>query len=114
MKYKYKTLRGLLRNTVKCLSIYDIFYIGRSYKPNKGLICFKLSEDAKREAAVLFARETWKDKDRQKEVINALMNRGGQGFLFQCFYISYWQGHLYVSTTLSGEAYESCKRRFLR
>ena len=95
----YKTLRGLLRQTPQ-MTIEQLFS-GKMCHKNKRWITFHLSDDAKRDAAELFAE--------------ALMDGRGDLSLFQCFYSRYTPKYgIYCSNSLSGSAFNYCKRNYLK
>lgn len=110
---KYKTLQGLLKKTPQ-ITIMQLFS-GRFNHTTKGGCNFKLDEDEKRKAATLFARYIYKNEHRVKQIVEALMNGRGDLSLFQCFYIEYSPKHgVYCSNSLSGEAFEYCRRAYVR
>ena len=109
----YKTLRGLLRQTPQ-MTIEQLFS-GKMYHKTQGWITFHLSEDAKRDAAELFAEYLLSKKGRRTELAEALMDGRGDLSLFQCFYINYSPKYgVYCNNSLSGEAFDYCKRMYLK
>lgn len=94
--YKYKTLRGLLANHAGQMTIENMFNNRRIYKSGCGWCNFELSE-------------------RRNEVAEGLANGWGDMSLFQCFYISYSKKYgVHCSNSLSGEAFNYCRRKYLR
>lgn len=113
--YKYKTLRGLLANHAGQMTIENLFGLRRIYKSGCGWCSFELSEDATKEAAELFANYLYNKGARQAEVAEGLARGWGDFSLFQCFYISYSKKYgVYCSNSLSGEAFNYCRRKYLR
>ena len=92
---KYKTLRGYFRGRGHCN--------------------FELPEDVRQEIANGFASWLYATKGaRRAEVTEGLVNGRGDLSLFQCFYLEVRPQGLRFSTSLSGEAHEFCKRKYLR
>lgn len=114
--YKYKTLRGLLANCDGQMKICDLFGSGRGYKRGRGFFSFELGESARIEAARKFAGYLYATKgERRAEVAEGLARGWGDLTLFQCFYIDYKKGRgVYCSNSLSGEAFDYCRRKYLR
>lgn len=109
----YKTLRGLLSQTGQ-MNIQS-FFSGIFYHKTKGRCNFTLSDDEKRKAAVKFAEYILATKSRRKSLVEALINGRGNLNYFRCFYIDYSpKGCLYCSNSLSGEAFEYCKRMYIK
>lgn len=113
--YKYKTLRGLLANHPGQITVENLFGIRRIYKLGRGWCSFKLSEEATREAAEIFASYLYGKGKRRDEVADALARGRGDFSLFQCFYISYSKKYgVHCSNSLSGDAFNYCRRKYLR
>ena len=109
----YKTLRGLLKHTNQ-MTIEQLFS-GRFYHKTKGWCNFTLAESEKREAAEKFAKYLLSNKQRQNDLVAALMDGRGELDYFQCFYIDYSKKYgVYCSNSLSGDAYNYCKRMYLK
>lgn len=113
--YKYKTLCGLLTNHAGQMTIENLFSLRRVYKSGCGWHSFVLSEEATREAAELFANYLYSKGARRDEVAEGLAKGLGDMSLFQCFYISYSKKYgVHCSNSLSGEAFNYCRRKYLR
>ena len=110
----YKTLKGLLKQTPQ-MTVEQLFS-GRFYHKNDGWSNFALDEKAKREAAEMFAKYLVSNKKRQNDLVDALMDGRGELDYFQCFYINYSRknGVVYCSNSLSGYAFDHCKRMYLK
>lgn len=109
----YKTLKGLLKQTSQ-MSIERLF-TGRFYHNTQRYCNFTLAESEKRKAAEKFAEYLISTKKRRSDLVEALMNERGELDYFQCFYIDYSPKHgFYCSNSLSGEAFEHCKRMYLK
>lgn len=114
MKTKnYKTLRGLLKQA-QVLRVEQLFS-GRFHHNTKGWINFRLDEKAKREAAEKFAKYLLSTKKRRADLVEALMDGRGELNYFHCFYINYSPKYgVYCDNSLSGEAFDYCKRMYLK
>ena len=113
--YKYKTLRGLLANQAGQITAENLFNNRRIYKTRRGWCSFELSEEATREAAEMFANYLYKKGERRDEVAEGLARGWGNLSLFQCFYISYSKKYgVHFSNSLSGDAFNYCRRKYLR
>lgn len=103
---KYKTLKGLLNQTRQIT--VEQFLNSRFYHNTKGWINFKLDEEEKKKVLENFSKYCFATKKAQKQMFHNLVNNYGDPSLFQCFYIDK-RG---FSNSLSGEAFDYCKRRF--
>lgn len=98
---KYKTLNGLLSQT-KQMTV-EQFIDSRFHHKTKGWINFKLDEEEKKKVL-----ESFSTKKAQKQMFYNIVNNYGDTSLFQCFYIDK-RG---FNNSLSGEAFDDCRRRF--
>lgn len=90
-------------------------FSGRFYHKTKGWCNFTLAESEKRKAAEKFAEYLLSTKKRRADLVEALMNGRGELDYFQCFYINYSPKYgVYCNNSLSGEAFEHCKRMYLK
>lgn len=103
---KYKTLIGLLNQT-KQMTV-EQFINGRFHHNTKGWINFKLDKEEKKKVLESFSKYCFSTKKAQKQMFYNLANNCGDASLFQCFYIVK-RG---FSNSLSGEAFDYCRRRF--
>ena len=113
---RYKTLKGLLRNCGTQMTAENLFGQCKIYKRSKGILRASLSDEARREAADMFASYLYSTKGaRREEVTKSLIDGRGDMSLFQCFYFEVdKRGRVRVSSSLSGEAFNYCKRKYLR
>lgn len=112
--YKFKTLRGLLRASSGQLTAENLFS-GRVYlSRGRGWCNVVLAESARLEAAQLFAAYCVTSKARQADMVEALAAGRGDFSLFQCFYFDDYGRGVQISNSLSGSAFEWCKREYLR
>lgn len=113
--YKYKTLRGLLVHHNGHMTIENLFNKRRIYKSGRGWCNFELSEEATQEAAEMFANYLYSKGERRNEVADALARGRGDFSLFQCFFIEYSKRRgVCCSNSLSGNAFNYCRRKYLR
>lgn len=110
---KYKTLNGLLRQCLYTQLTAEALFSGRIYL--RGKWCnIELSEEALTEAGELFANYCVKTKSRATAMAKGLKARRGDLSLFQCFYFSSHNGKVFISNSLSGEAFNHCVRNHLK
>ena len=103
---KYKTLNGLLSQTRQMTM--EQFLNKRFHHKTKGWINFDLDGYIYDIVLELFSKYCFATKKAQKQMFHNLVNNYGDPSLFQCFYIDK-RG---FSNSLSGEAFDYCKRRF--
>lgn len=112
--YKFKTLRGLVRSASGQLTAENLFS-GRVYLSNgRGWCNVVLSDRARLEAAEMFAAYCVASKSRRADMVEALAGGRGDFSLFQCFYLVDYGHGLQFTNSLSGSAFEWCKREYLR
>ena len=112
--YKFNTLRGLLRAASGQITADSVFS-GRVYlSRGRGWSHVVLSDRARLEAAQLFAAYLVRTPARRADMVAALTAGRGDFSLFQCFYFDLTPDGVHVSNSLSGEAFEYCKREYLR
>ena len=112
----FKTAKGFIKSSYLQVSIENImsgrttFCHNGSYKHEN----FKLSSDAIREIEKGFSEYLYSTKERANKVFDAFMQHRGDYSFFQCFYVE-WRGNsLRFSTSLSGEAFNYCRREFMK
>ena len=112
--YKFKTLRGLIHASSGQLTAEAVFS-GRVYlSRGRGRCNVVLSDRARLEAAQLFAAYCVASKARRADMVEALAAGRGDFSQFQCFYfVDYGRG-VQVSNSLSGSAFNSVIREYLR
>lgn len=113
--YKFKTLCGFLRACSGQVTAEAVFS-GRAYlSNNRGWCRVVLSDRARLDAAKLFAAYCVTNKARRADMVAALVAGRGDFSLFQCFYFDlYFNNMPKISNSLSGSAFEACKREYLR
>lgn len=112
----FKTLRGFYKSCYSQVTVENIlsghtaFKSKNSYKYDT----FRLSGEALKEFALLFSKYIYSTKERQQQVYEAIISQRGDYSFFQCFYLSEYKGKLRIGNSLSGEAYNYCRREFMK
>lgn len=112
----FKTIKGFVNSSYLQVTIESImsgrttFCHNGTYKHEN----FKLSSDAIREIAKGFSEYLYSTKERANEVFDAFMQHRGDYSFFQCFYVEWSGNSLRFSTSLSGEAFNYCRREFMK
>lgn len=112
----FKTAKGFIKSSYLQVTIESImggrttFCHNGKYKHEN----FKLSGGAIREIAKAFSAYLYSTKERANEVFYAFMQHRGDYSFFQCFYVEWSGNSLRFSTSLSGEAFNYCRREFLK
>lgn len=111
MKTKtFKTMHGIIK-------AYGHNHVSVSkFFSNKGIYCYpyylKPSKALKEKVAKFFAACTWQRGWREKA--EALVNGNCNLDILQYFYVGIEDGKPQVDNSLSGDAYEYCRRAFSR
>ena len=113
--YKYNTLRGFLRACSGQVTAEHVFS-GRALLSNgRGWCNVVLSDRARLDAAEIFAAYCVSNKARRADMVQSLAAGRGDLSLFQCFYFTLYFGKMpHVSNSLSGSAFTSVIREYLR
>lgn len=112
----FKTAKGFIKSSYLQVTIENImsgrttFCHNGKYKHEN----FKLSSDVVREIAKEFSAYLYSTKERANEVFDAFMRHRGDYSFFQCFYVEWSGKSLRFSTSLSGEAFNYCRREFMK
>lgn len=111
---KYKTIKGLLKQCSQ-MTVED-FFSGMMYHKSKNkYLCFDLDDTERLKVAEKFAEYLLSSKKRRTDLVDALMEGRGDLGYFQCFYVNYNNKYgVYINNSLSGEAFEHCKRMYLK
>lgn len=110
---KYKTLSGLIKAATHQIRVYDIL---NGKMTLNGKYCNVVLEgDALTQLSELLGNYLYATKERANAVINAVINRSycDASFL-QCFYLCKGVNGFYISNSLSGEAFNYCRRGFMK
>lgn len=112
----FKTVKGFLKSSYSQVTIENIMS-GRATFNHNGRYKhenFKLSNEAIREIADGFSKYLYSSKERANEVFDAFMSHRGDYSFFQCFYVEWSGKSLRFSNSLSGEAFNYCRREFMK
>lgn len=111
---RFKTLKGLMKSVGKSLvSVEKVLDQRIWFKNGHKTEAFVLEDSALKEVAEILA-DNW-SKGYHKRVVEKVMANEGDNSYLQCFYIeSCNDGSFRVGNSLSGEAYNYCKRMWLK
>lgn len=111
---KFKTLKGLMKSVGKSnVSIESVLDQRLWFKSGRKNEDFALEDSARKEIAELLA-ENWSKGYRKRVVEKVMANEGDNSYL-HCFLIERQiNGSYRVGTSLSGNAYDYCKRMWLK
>lgn len=112
--YKFNTLCGFLRACSGQVTAEHVFS-GRAYLSNgRGWCNVVLSDRARLEAAEMLAAYCVTSKARRADMAQSLAAGYGDFSLFQCFYLVDYGTGLHFTNSLSGSAFTSVIRDYLR
>ena len=111
----YKTLRGLKKAYGGQIEVREFFDRKRLVYRNGKIVRLQPTEELQEKVARAFAEQvyTWKGA---KENFVAILVSGSSRLdwsLFQCFYVEQRKNGIFISNSLSGEAYNYCIRKFV-
>ena len=111
----YKTLRGLKKAYGGQIEVREFFDRKRLVYKNGKVVRLQPTKELEEKVARAFAEQvyTWKGA---KENFFAILMSGSSRLdwsLFQCFYVEQRKNGIFISNSLSGEAYNYCIRKFV-
>jgi len=112
---KFETLKGFLKSNKDAYISIESVLDGRGcFETKEGYVFdnFKLSNDALKELADGFSKYLYSTKEKADKVSYGIMNHLGDHSYLQCFYISLGREGVRYSNSLSGEAFNYCRRKF--
>lgn len=111
---RFKTLKGFMKSTGKSIVEMDKVLDGRIWFKNGHKVeDFWLADSALKEVANLLA-DCW-SKGYRKRVVEKVMSKHGDNSYLQCFHLETSKdGTFRVGNSLSGDAYDYCKRKWLK
>lgn len=112
---KFKTLKGFLNSSYNKNIAVESLLDGRGcFYTKDGYVCenFKLSNEALKDFADMFSKYLYSTKAKADEVRYGIINHLGDNSYLQAFYISLNGSNIRISNSLSGEAFNYCKRKF--
>lgn len=110
---KYKTLSGLVKAAKYQIGVSDI--LNGKMTLNDKYCNVILEGDALTQIATMLGNYLYATKERADVVVNAVINRSfcDASFL-QCFYLCKGVNGFYLGNSLSGEAFNYCRRGFMK
>ena len=112
----YKTLRGLKKAYGGQIEVRKFFDSKeRVYRDGKD-VRLQPTKELQEKVARAFAEQIYTKKSSKENFVAILMSGNSwlDWSLFQCFYVEQGKNRIYISNSLSGEAYYYCIRKFLR
>lgn len=111
---KYKTIKGILKQCSQ-MTVENFFSGIMFHKSKHKCVRFVVDDAEKLKVARGFAEYLLSTKKRRDDLVEALMDSRGDLSYFQCFYVNYNKKYgVYINNSLSGEAFEHCKRMYLK
>ena len=112
----FKTLQGFYDSCYMQVTVEQVMSGKAAFKSKKSYKydTFRLESEALSEFALLFSTYIYSTKEKQQQVYEAITHGRGDYSYFQCFYLSKSTGKLYISNSLSGEAFTYCRREFMK
>lgn len=111
----YKTMRGYLKASRLDYIEADKFFGGKCLCSDGDKLWYAVpSDELRAEVAVAFEKHHWSKSNAVR--LDALKDGCGADFSFlQCFYVTQKEKYNYCyGNSLSGDAYEYCKRMFTK
>lgn len=114
IKKTFKTLRGFKNFVGRHATPISTILNGEFYNyPKRYHVT--LEGKALEQFATMLSGYLYMGKEQQAMIKRAVMEHhtDPHGYL-QCFYLDYYHGEFGISNSLSGEAFEYCRRKFLK
>ena len=111
----YKSLRGLKKTYGHQIRVSDFFdRQSRVYRNGKD-VRLQPTKELQEKVARAFAAQIYKKKSSKENFVASLMSGSSllDWSLFQCFYVEQRKNGIFISNSLSGEAYNYCIRKFV-
>ena len=112
----YKTLRGLKKAYGGQIEVREFFDRKRLVYRNGKIVRLQPTKELQEKVARVFAEQIYTKKSSKENFVAILMSGNSwlDWSLFQCFYVEQRKNRIFISNSLSGEAYDYCIRKFLR
>ena len=112
----YKTLRGLKKAYGGQVRVSVFFDRERLVFRNGKNVRLQPTKELQEKVARAFAEQIYTKKSSKDNFVAILMSENCwlDWSLFQCFYVEQRKNRIFISNSLSGEAYDYCIRKFLR
>ena len=111
----YKTLRGLKKAYGGQIEVREFFDRKRLVYRNGKIVRLQPTEELQEKVARAFAEQVYTWKGAKENFVAILMSGSSRldWSLFQCFYVEQRKNGIFISNSLSGEAYNYCIRKFV-
>ena len=111
----YKTLRGLKKAYGGQIEVREFFDRKRLVYRNGKIIRLQPTKELQEKVAKAFAEQIYKKKSSKENFVASLTSGSSwlDWSLFQCFYVEQRKNGIFISNSLSGEAYNYCIRKFV-
>ena len=112
----YKTLRGLEKAYGGQIRVSVFFDRKELVWKNGKNVRLQPTKELQEKVARAFAEQIYIKKSSKENFVAILMSENCwlDWSLFQCFYVEQRKNRIFISNSLSGEAYDYCIRKFLR
>lgn len=112
----YKTLRGLEKAYGGQIRVSIFFDRKKNVWKNGKHVRLQPTKELQEKVARAFAEQIYTRKSSKDNFVAILMSGSSwlDWSLFQCFYVEQRKNGIFISNSLSGEAYNYCIRKFLR
>lgn len=112
----FKTTKGFIKSSYLQVTIKDIMSGRTTFRHNGAYKRedFELSSDVICEIAEGFSEYLYSTKERADKVFEAFVQHRGNYSLFECFYVELRGNSLRFSNSLSGDAFNYCRREFMK
>ena len=111
----YKTLRGLKKAYGGQIEVREFFDRKRLVYRNGKVMRLQPTKELQEKVARAFAEQIYTWKGAKENFVAILMSGSSRldWSLFQCFYVEQRGNGIFISNSLSGEAYNYCIRKFV-
>ena len=111
----YKTLRGLKKAYGGQIEVREFFDRKKLVYRNGKIVRLQPTEELQEKVARAFAEQVYTWKGAKENFVAILMSGSSRldWSLFQCFYVEQRKNGIFISNSLSGEAYNYCIRKFV-
>ena len=111
----YKTLRGLKKAYGGQIEVREFFDRKRLVYRNGKVVRLQPTKELQEKVARAFAEQIYKKKSSKENFVASLTSGSSwlDWSLFQCFYVEQRKNGIFISNSLSGEAYNYCIRKFV-
>lgn len=110
----FKTVEELAKFGNGQIRLKELFTVG--VWENGRFVKFELPESELLVLAKMVAEYLYSTKGRQNNIVKAILNNDGDYSYLECFYLEFsnTRNKAYISNSLSGEAFDFCRRKFYK